>query len=88
MEPIDADILAGLAELAGPLRGFAEELLVQLAQETFFEDFFAQLACPMLAPDEVDPLPHSAPVDDAIAFSMPIRDSTHQMAFVFPFYCC
>jgi hypothetical protein len=31
IEPIDTDIFVGLAEIARPLRGFAEYLFVQLA---------------------------------------------------------
>ena len=41
VEPIDANVLVGLAEVTGPLPGFAEHLLVQLTQEGLIEDFLA-----------------------------------------------
>ena len=46
-EPVDADVLVGLAELAGPVPGLAEHLAVQLAQEGLAE-YVPALAAPRL----------------------------------------
>lgn len=57
VQPIDADILVGLAKLAGPLPGFAEHLAVELAQEGFAEDVLALFARPLVAFADVELFP-------------------------------
>ena len=57
LEPIDADVFVGLAEIACPLPGFTEHLLVQLANEGFVENFLALLARPGFTLHDVQLLP-------------------------------
>ena len=57
VQPIDTDVLVGLAKLAGPLPGFAEHLAMELAQEGFAEDVLALFARPLVAFADVELFP-------------------------------
>ena len=57
VEPIDTDVLVGLAKLAGPLPGFAEHLAMELAQKAFAENFLALFARPLVALADVELFP-------------------------------